>query len=76
MSNNNQAIAVTPLAIAEDLRVANLHVSNMLSLAQDKAQADEMDTIIHAARGYVNDEFAAYERLVEVARAEAEKGGA
>jgi hypothetical protein len=51
--------------LLEELRLANFHLSNLVSLAAAKAQ-DESETILAAARHYVNEEFSIYQRLVEL----------
>jgi hypothetical protein len=51
--------------LVEEFRVANLHLSNMLTLASEYAQ-DEGESLMAAARRYANEEFAIYERLNEM----------
>jgi hypothetical protein len=60
--------------LLEELRLANFHLSNLVSLAAAKAQ-DESETILAAARHYVNEEFSIYQRLAELSTDRAMKGG-
>lgn len=61
--------------LVADLRINHLHLSNLLSLAEERA-ADEMETIVVAARRYLDDVFCIWEKIETISNVEAEKVGA
>lgn len=61
--------------LVEELRIANLHVCQLLEVAEERA-ADHTASVIKAASRYALDAFYAWEKIEAIANAQAAKGGA
>jgi hypothetical protein len=62
-ARNEASISAADLqASVGKLHAIHLHLANLLSLLENKVE-DEGETILHAARRYLNDEFAILKHL-------------
>jgi galactokinase len=78
MAKQDQATAIAPaelLRLVEEMRVAQLHISNLLSFVE-KEPLDEMGSVVTALRHYVQEDYEAWRKIDEIANALVAKGGA